>query len=269
MNNKKQKSIEEIKERAFAFAIAFLLVAMFLTPMLLWVILRDGEGAEIPEVSVPLSTEQSVLEEQVLAADSEDVVEKVVPINLEQAVKINDDTIAWLEIEDTYISAPVLQGYDNLTYLRTDIYGENDICGSIFADFECNFTEEKMSQNTIIYGHNWQTSENKGLSQLHRYTDISGAFFALHPNITLELLNGETLMYDVVFAGNVSADTDSAFIEPNPSLEHLNTINNVISENNVLQTNVLLDENTSFLTLSTCTDDENERLIVLSVLKEA
>ena len=46
--------------------------------------------------------------------------------------KINEDTVAWLTIDDTNIDYPVLQGEDDMEYVDKDIYGNVSVYGAIF-----------------------------------------------------------------------------------------------------------------------------------------
>lgn len=72
-------------------------------------------------------------------------------INEEALQEINGNCIAWLEIDDTTIDYPVMQGEDNLEYLNKDPYGNYSLAGSIFMDFRNSpdFTDEY----NLIYGH--------------------------------------------------------------------------------------------------------------------
>lgn len=64
----------------------------------------------------------------------------------------SDSIIGWLYVEAVEISYPILQGTSNQQYLRTNLDGEYDICGSIFVDAENS--SDFSDPNTIIFGHN-------------------------------------------------------------------------------------------------------------------
>ena len=65
--------------------------------------------------------------------------------------------VGWLEIENTNINYPVLQGVDNDYYLEYDYKNEKTAKGSIFLDSEYNWN--LPSTNMIIYGHNMKNGE--------------------------------------------------------------------------------------------------------------
>ncbi len=73
-------------------------------------------------------------------------------IDFEKLKKINSDVIGWIEINETYINYPILQGKEDEYYLRRDIYKKHSTAGSIFVD--CTTKPDFSDENTIIFGHN-------------------------------------------------------------------------------------------------------------------
>ena len=63
---------------------------------------------------------------------------------------VNPDYKGWLTVYGTTATGPVVQGETNDTYLRTDIYGEHSIPGTLFLDEVC---DTRQHGNLIIYGH--------------------------------------------------------------------------------------------------------------------
>ena len=78
---------------------------------------------------------------------------------------INPDVCAWVEMDNTKVDHPVLQGETNLDYINTDVYGNFSLPGSIFLDTRCDRTYH--SDYMLLYGHNM---ENGGMfGSLHDY----------------------------------------------------------------------------------------------------
>ena len=73
-------------------------------------------------------------------------------LKVEKLQEENEDIVGWIEIEDTNISYPVLQGKDNEYYLNHNYKKEKSQKGSIFLD--ANYDWSIPSNNLIIYGHN-------------------------------------------------------------------------------------------------------------------
>ena len=76
-------------------------------------------------------------------------------LELEELKKENDDIIGWLEINDTNINYPVLQGDDNDYYIDHNYKKEWSSAGSLFLDKD--FDLQNGSDNYLIYGHRNKT----------------------------------------------------------------------------------------------------------------
>ena len=64
----------------------------------------------------------------------------------------NQDIVGFLEIENTNISYPVVQGKDNEFYMTHNYKKEKSKNGAIFLDKNYDWNIE--SNNLLIYGHN-------------------------------------------------------------------------------------------------------------------
>lgn len=73
-------------------------------------------------------------------------------INFEELRKQNSDVIGWINLPDSRINYPVVQGTDNDYYLHTLLDGTYNFGGTIFLDCDCN--RDFSTNNNIIYGHN-------------------------------------------------------------------------------------------------------------------
>ena len=76
----------------------------------------------------------------------------VSPINFDELMKENPDTVGWIRVPDTNIDYPIVQGEDNDLYLNHDFYGKENIAGAIYLDFESQ--SDFVGRNNILYGHN-------------------------------------------------------------------------------------------------------------------
>lgn len=98
-------------------------------------------------------------------------------LKVKKLQKENDDIVGWLEIEDTNINYPVLQGDDNEFYLNRNYKKEKSEKGSIFLDAKYNWNIP--SNNLLIYGHN--IINGLMFQDLLKYE--SQNFYKKHPNI--------------------------------------------------------------------------------------
>ena len=80
-------------------------------------------------------------------------------IMLEELQKENSDIVGWLEIPDSNISYPVLQGTDNSYYVNHNYKKEYSKNGSLFLDKDYDWSIP--STNLLIHGHN-----NRGTNEM-------------------------------------------------------------------------------------------------------
>lgn len=98
----------------------------------------------------------------------------VSPINFEELMRGNPDTIGWIRVPDTNIDYPIVQGEDNDFYLNHDFYGKENIAGAIYLDFESQ--GDFVGRNNVLYGHNMKNGSM--FKDVNRYKDE--AFFKEH-----------------------------------------------------------------------------------------
>ena len=91
---------------------------------------------------------------------------------------INKDFVCWINIKNTNIDYPVVQGDDNSYYLHRDIYGNYLYAGTTFLDYRNNYNDSK---NLIVYGHNMKNTTM--FSELEKFKKED--FFNSNPTITL------------------------------------------------------------------------------------
>ena len=105
----------------------------------------------------------------------------------------NPDIIGWLEIENTNINYPVLQGTDNSYYMTHNYKKENSKNGSIFLD--ANYDWNIPSNNLLIYGHN--LGNGMMFQELLKYEKES--FYQEHPVIRFTTAE-EDAEYEIISA---------------------------------------------------------------------
>lgn len=109
-------------------------------------------------------------------------------INWDELLKINDEIVGWIEIDNTKVDYPVLwHKEDNRNYqyyLSHNYKGDFDTFGSVFLDYRCeNGTDSK---NTVIHGHHIQDGSMFG--DLMKYGGTTGNldFYKESPTIEFD-----------------------------------------------------------------------------------
>ncbi len=112
-------------------------------------------------------------------------------LQLQELKKENEDIVAWIQIPDTKIDFPVLQGKDNEYYMRHTYKKEYSVDGSIFLDKDYDW--DKPSDNLLIYGHN---NKNGNMFQdLLKYEDEN--YYKEHTSINFTTVN-EDCVYEII-----------------------------------------------------------------------
>ena len=183
---------------------------------------------------------------------------QIQPIETERMLKVqtlkkeNSDIVGWLEIENTSINYPVLQGTDNEYYMTHNYKKEKSKNGSIFLNYKYDWNI--ASNNLLIYGHN--LNNGTMFQELLKYSDKS--FYINHPIIRFTT-DKEDAEFEIisVFKSRVYYNTEQNvfryyfFINPNSEEEYNNFVQNAKNSSmyNIDSTATYGDQ---LITLSTC-----------------
>ena len=151
----------------------------------------------------------------------------------------NQDIIGFLEIENTNISYPVVQGKDNEFYMTHNYKKEKSKNGAIFLDKNYDWNIE--SNNLLIYGHN--LNNGTMFQELLKYENED--YYKKHP-IILFTTEDEEKKYEII-----SVFKYYFFINPKTEYEYKDYIENIkkISIYNIENTAKYGEE---LISLSTC-----------------
>lgn len=180
----------------------------------------------------------------------------------------NNDIVGWIEIENTNINYPVLQGSDNEFYLTHNYKKEKTEKGSIFLskDYDWNIP----SCNLLIYGHNIRNGQM--FQDLLKYEDKE--FYYKHPTIRFTT-EYEDVEYEIISAfkskvynknqKNVFKYYD--FVNANTEEEYIDFVKNA-KKASLYETGINVEYNEQLITLITCSyHDEDGRFVVIGKKK--
>lgn len=180
----------------------------------------------------------------------------------------NSDIVGFLEIENTDISYPVLQGNDNEYYMTHNFKKEKSKNGSIFLDKDYDW--DISSNNYLIYGHN--LNNGTMFQELLKYSDEN--YYKEHPTISFTTTDDEgTYNIISVFKSKVYNTTDNVFkyyffINPKTEEEYNDYIKNV-KENSLYNIDKTANYGTQLITLSTCSYHVKDgRFVVVGAKQE-
>ncbi|AQM59041.1 class B sortase [Clostridium baratii] len=178
----------------------------------------------------------------------------------EELIKRNEDYKMWIEVPNTNINYPVVQGKDNDFYLNHDFNKKESSSGAIFIDYKNNIDKDK---NIVIYGHNMK---NKSMFQnLMKFKDEE--FWKENKEIILTI-DGKRYEYEI-FSSYISNAKDidliSKFKNDDGYLEYIDDI----KKKSFFHRDMNIKSNDRIITLSTCSYEKDDaRMIIHGKLKE-
>ncbi len=215
---------------------------------------QDLIGAVV-DLGENLDTEES--------ADEEGYDWASVRIDFDSLKAINTDVIGWIRFDDTTAVGadyPILHGETNNTYLRTNLYGEYYIAGSIFL--EAANSPDFSDYYNIIYGHNMKNDTMFG--SLKKYKNVDGfyeenQFFTIYTETAAyryQIFSCEEVLDDsVIYTGGYAPD------------ETYQSLIDTMVSGSLLDTGITPDCNDRIVTLTTCTSTgDHYRLVLHAVL---
>lgn len=188
--------------------------------------------------------------------------------------EISENVIGFIELEGCDIYQPVVQKKDdtkNEYYLTRTYYDETNKGGAIFMDYRCTVSEDYVSPNLVLYGHNQEDGTMFG--NLKNYKQ-NLEFYAENPTVTLrtDYEAGTYLIY-AFFVTNAleNQDSNGEVFHYHDYIEALNDestfdwyMSEVQSRNQIISP-VKAEFGDKLLVLSTCSNEfSNSRFVVFA-----
>jgi len=168
--------------------------------------------------------------------------------------QINNDYVAWIQIDGTGIDYPVVRGSDNSKYIKTSFTGEQNIAGAVFMDYRntgnmtSNIAGEFMP-HIILFGHNLQ--QGGMFSDLHKMLNTQ----FLEENRIIKLtVNGQPIYFEIFSARRTDINDSAFFLNFNSPQDFPRFLNRIDAPLRATQ----------IITLSTCVGRGNndDRVVV-------
>ena len=179
------------------------------------------------------------------------------PNTFDELLKINNETVGWLKLNNTKINYPVVQHNNNDYYLNHDFYNKRTSNGWIFLDYRNNPSD--FSQNSIIYGHSL-------LSKVLFGTLHTVLYPSWYKNTNNQIITYSTASASYrfqifsIYKIEVTSDYLKTRFEPG----EFEGFANMLKARSIYDFGESLNASDKILTLSTCTgaSSENKRLVV-------
>ena len=188
-----------------------------------------------------------------------DAKEKEYEIDFELLNEKNPDTVAYLIVNGTDISFPVVKTDNNDFYLRHNFYKEYNRAGWIFANYVNKF--DGTDKNISIFGHNMRNNSMFGTMN----NMLTEDWLNNEENRKVILATKDSVDYYQVFSVYKIKPEEyylkNSFESNSDYLKFLNTL----KSRSIKNFGVELSVESKILTLSTCTNDNKERIVLHAV----
>ena len=175
----------------------------------------------------------------------------------------NNETIAWLKVNNTNVEYPVVKGTNNIFYLNHSFDKSNNSAGWIFADYRNKF--DNTDKNIVIYGHNMRDGSMFG-SMLNI---LNAKWYENEENTNITLYTeNEKCMYKVFSVYKI--ENEDYYIKTEFKNDNDNEFEEFIKtlkKRSIKDFNVDVSKDDNILTLSTCANNNKYR-VVLHAIKE-
>ena len=173
----------------------------------------------------------------------------------------NNETIAWLKVNNTNVEYPVVKGTNNSFYLNHSFDKSNNSAGWIFADYRNKF--DNTDKNIIIYGHNMRDSSMFGSMK----NILNSDWYENEKNTDITLYTeNEKCIYKVFSIYKIENEDyyiKTEFKNDNEFEKFIKTL----KKRSIKDFSVDVSKDDDILTLSTCANNNKYR-IVLHAIKE-
>lgn len=159
----------------------------------------------------------------------------------------------YIDIPNTNISYPIMQGEDNSYYLKHLPNGDRNKMGSIFLDYRNSWFNDK---NTVIYGHNFNNGTM--FSDLLNY--MSDDFYKTHLNYNIYTSN--RVIKVAIFAGFI-LDATKDSLQVDFSEDEFEEFLNKALEKSFIDSDINVSLDDKIITLCTCARGSSKSRLVI------
>ena len=168
----------------------------------------------------------------------------------------NNETIAWIKVNNTNVEYPVVKATNNSFYLNHSFDKSKNSAGWIFADYKNKF--DNTDKNIIIYGHNMR--DNSMFGSLKNILNSDWYDNEENTNITL-YTETEKCIYKVFSVYKIENEDyyiKTEFSNDNEFEQFIKTL----KKRSIKDFNIDVSKDDNILTLSTCANNNKYRIVL-------
>ena len=197
----------------------------------------------------------------IVEENNEDENKENYTVDFNRLKEQNNETIAWLKVNNTNVEYPVVKGTNNSFYLNHSFDKSNNSAGWIFADYRNKF--DNTDKNIVIYGHNMRDGSMFGSMK----NILNSNWYEKEENTNITLYTEDAKCIYKVFSIYKIENEDyyikTEFKNDNEFEDFIKTL----KKRSIKDFNVDVSKDNNILTLSTCANNNKYR-VVLHAIKE-
>ena len=208
-----------------------------------------------------------VIKQEIYIPNNNDLYSNIsfMSVDFKELLEKNNETVAWIKVNNTKVNYSVVQHNDNEYYLKHDFNKRNNMNGWVYGDYRADF--KYFGTNTILYAHNMTNKTMFGsltwCLKESWYTNTENQYIKLstpHSNTVWRIFSIYTIKPEVYYL-------KTYFKSNEEHQEFLDTIHKRSIYDFKLDKELTIDN--KVLTLSTCSNDGTKRVVIHAVMVKA
>ena len=216
-----------------------------------WYIHNKQNEKILNEISNAINVEQKQNEEQ-----TDEINSNEYNIDFKTLKNLNSDTMAFVKVPGTDIEYPIVKTTNNDFYLKHSLDKTYNAAGWIFMDYRNKL--DGTDKNIVVYGHN----RKNGTMFSSLKNVLNKQWYSNPENFKIQFITeNEKFIYEVFSVYQIEVETyylQTKFINDNEYTSFIETIKN----RSVYDFGIDINTDDEILTLSTCANDNNYRVVL-------
>lgn len=187
----------------------------------------------------------------------------LIDVDITELKDKNSDTVGWINVNNTNINYPFVQGKDNSYYLSHSFDKKYNEAGWVFLDYRNS--KDLNNKNTILYAHSRLDKTMFGsLSKV-----LKSSWYNNKDNHIIRLsTDTENTLWQIFSVYKIPEESYYITTNFNTNEEYSKFLN-TIKQRSIHNFNTNLDTNDKILTLSTCYSDTERTVVHAKLIKKS
>ena len=199
--------------------------------------------------------EEQISEAVIIENNEKNEEENEYKIDFDKLKDINEETVAWLKVNNTNIEYAVVKSENNNYYLNHNFEKKYNSGGWIFADYKNNL--DGTDKNIVIYGHNMKDNSMFGTLK----NILKEEWYNNDENYIIDFITEEKYYKYQIFS-IYKIEKEDYYINTEFKKNEFEEFIYTLKDRSIKDFNIDVSAEDSILTLSTCADSNKYRVVL-------